>query len=44
MLVGYSETLFRGTPTVVDPGTKLPDAALVGYPQRFLSLTLECKA
>lgn len=43
-LVGYAETLFRGTPTVVDPGTKLPDAAAVGYPQRFLSLTLECKA
>ncbi|HEX5767606.1 MAG TPA: hypothetical protein VFX94_05160 [Burkholderiales bacterium] len=43
-LVGYAETLFRGTPTVLDPGTKVPDAASVGYPQRFLSLTLECKA
>jgi hypothetical protein len=43
-LVGYAETLFRGTPTVLDPGTKVPNAASVGYPQRFLSLTLECKA
>jgi len=42
-LVGYTETLFRGTPTVLDPGTKVPDAASVGYPQRFVSLTLECK-
>jgi hypothetical protein len=43
-LVGYSETLFRGTPTVLDPGTKLADAATLGYPRRFASLTLECKA
>jgi hypothetical protein len=43
-VVGYTETLFRGTPTVLDSGTKVPDAASAGYPQRFLSLTLECKA
>jgi hypothetical protein len=43
-VVGYTETLFRGTPTVLDPGTRVPDTASVGYPQRFLSLTLECKA
>ena len=43
-VVGYSETLFRGTPTVLDRGTRVPDAASVGYPQRFFSLTLECKA
>ena len=43
-LVGYTETLFRGTPTVLDPGTKLPNAASVGYPQRFISLALEHKA
>lgn len=43
-LVGYPETLFRGTPTVLDPGTKISDAASAGYPQRFVSLTVECKA
>jgi hypothetical protein len=43
-LVGYTETLFRGTATVVDPGTKVPNAGSLGYPQRFGSLTLECKA
>jgi hypothetical protein len=42
-LVGYTETLFRGTATVLDPGTRVSDAASVGYPQRFVSLTLECK-
>jgi hypothetical protein len=42
-LVGYTETLFRGTATVVDPGARVPDAAAVGYPGRFSSLTLECK-
>ena len=41
-LVGYTETLFRGTPTVLDPGTKLANAASMGYPWRFHSLTLEC--
>jgi hypothetical protein len=42
-LVGYTETLFRGTPTVLDPGTRVANTASVGYPQRFVSLTLECK-
>jgi hypothetical protein len=44
MLVGYSETLFRGAATVLDPGTRVQDSAAIGYPGRFVSLTLQCKA
>lgn len=44
MLVGYSETLFRGAATVLDPGSRVRDSAAIGYPGRFVSLTLQCKA
>lgn len=43
-LVGYTETLFRGTATVLDPGTQVRDGGAIDYPGRFVSLTLQCKA
>jgi hypothetical protein len=43
-IVGYTQPLFRGVPTEIDPGTLVRDAASVGYPGRFASLILNCEA
>jgi len=43
-LIGYSDTLFRGAATVIDPGTRVRDLAQLGYPERFRSIRLHCEA